>query len=703
MNGEAQGNPQRTTPSTLPTLKDYEILSELGRGGNGMVYKARQKRLDRIVALKVIRLSFLASDDEEVRARLEREARAAAQLSHPNIVVIYDFNQDQEFYYISMEYLQGLDLLQMVEKYGPLPLARACEYIRQAALGLQHAYEAGMVHRDIKPGNLFVTMPKNVDPIPDPRKPPVGTVKILDMGLVLNETGTENSQLTHHGMVVGTPDYISPEQSLDSHQVDIRADLYSLGCTFYFLLTGKPPYGEYKLVQKLMMHQVGTPRPLEELRPGIPKPVTDIVSRLMAKKPEDRFQTPAELADALTVLLTPKSTGMMSAPPPPTTQVDARPTLTSKMSPADKEAALAETAKLLRSTLTPTGVDLRETMQFKLAEAAYRAQQQTMSIPATADEGPALPQPKRFLRFKGHTGWVMALAFAPNLRFLASGGTDSSLRLWDLKADANDRVVLNAHQGDIASIAISPESDVVATGSTALSDGIRLWNCASDNVSLIGEIPVGTGSTDALQFSPDGSVLAGAGNEKTVRLWDTHSAKLLATLKGHREQIKVLAFHPDSKHLASADISGVLRYWDSSRRFSKEQDVVEGGWGQIASLAISYSGRFLAFGALDQKVYLWEIVGDGLKLLSVLEGHQSIVRHVQFNIEDDSLLSICDMRLAFLWEIPTGKKIQEWQLPSMPRASLMATFDCRYLAVGRTDGVVSLLSFYPDDLKKKNG
>jgi hypothetical protein len=188
-----------------------------------------------------------------------------------------------------MEYVDGIDLARLVRESGPLPVEQACAYIRQAALGLQHAHERGMVHRDIKPSNLLLMMKE-------------GQVKVLDMGVARLATGpadeTANS-LTEDGAVVGTPDYAAPEQIRRPHEADIRADLYSLGCTFYFLLTGRPPFPGVTLGEKLLKHQLDEPEPVEKLNPEVPREVAAIIRRLMAKRPEDRYQTPAELADVL--------------------------------------------------------------------------------------------------------------------------------------------------------------------------------------------------------------------------------------------------------------------------------------------------------------------------------------------------------------------------------------------------------------------
>jgi serine/threonine-protein kinase len=292
-------------------LGPYVLLERLGEGGMGQVFKARHARLGRVVALKLVRKDRLAS--AEAVQRFRREIRAAAQLKHPNIVHAYDADEIDGTHFLVMEYVAGTDLARRMREDGSLPIAHACEYIRQAALGLQHAHERGMVHRDIKPANLLVTgSPLVADGRQDGASSsaldnlPPGTVKILDMGLALlaplHAVSDGTSTVTQEGTMMGTPDYMAPEQAVDSHAVDLRTDLYSLGCTFYLLLTGRVPFPGGSLGEKLMKHQLREPRPVEELRPEVSSEVAALVRKLMAKRPEDRIQTAGDLATALTAL-----------------------------------------------------------------------------------------------------------------------------------------------------------------------------------------------------------------------------------------------------------------------------------------------------------------------------------------------------------------------------------------------------------------
>jgi serine/threonine protein kinase len=267
-------------------LGSYVLLERLGEGGMGAVFKARNWKLGRVAALKLIRKERLANEDAVRRFR--REIRAAAQLTHPNIVHAFDADEVDGTHFLVMEYVAGRDLDRLVKERGPLSVAAACDCVRQAALGLQHAHERGLVHRDIKPANLLLTEQ--------------GVVKILDMGLAhLSESTADEgtSTLTEEGMVMGSLDYIAPEQVANSHDVDIRADLYSLGCTFYYLLAGRAPFPPCNPVEKLFKHRYEQPPPLAKWRADVPPSVAAVVVRLMAKLPSDRYQTSAELAAVL--------------------------------------------------------------------------------------------------------------------------------------------------------------------------------------------------------------------------------------------------------------------------------------------------------------------------------------------------------------------------------------------------------------------
>ena len=270
------------------TLGKYKLLGLLGKGGMSSVYLAEHLLMKRRCAIKV--LPSKRVNDSSYLARFHREAQAVASVDHPNIVRAYDVDhaqdRDSQIHFLVMEYVNGQSLHELIIRSGPADFADAMEYIRQAAEGLDHAHRAGLVHRDIKPANLLIDTN--------------GTIKLLDMGLArFFDDQSENSlTVAHDEKVLGTADYLAPEQALDSHTVDIRADIYSLGCSLYFLLTGNPPFTEGTLTQRLMWHQTKSFPPLTNSRIDCPASLSAVLEKMVQKKPDDRYQTAADVAEA---------------------------------------------------------------------------------------------------------------------------------------------------------------------------------------------------------------------------------------------------------------------------------------------------------------------------------------------------------------------------------------------------------------------
>jgi serine/threonine protein kinase len=263
----------------------YKVLEKLGSGGMGSVYLCEHKLMRRRVAVKI--LPTAKAEDPAALERFYREARAVAALDHPNIVRAYDIDQDDKLHYLVMEYVDGSNLQEILKRSGPLDPIRAAHYIRQSALGLQHAHEAaGLVHRDIKPGNILVD--RN------------GIVKVLDMGLArFFHEEEESITRKYDESVLGTADYLAPEQAINSHDVDIRADIYSLGATLYFCLTGKTPFNEGSIAQKLIWHQTRQPKSVKLIRAEVPDEIVAVIEKAMAKDPNQRYPTPHAMAEAL--------------------------------------------------------------------------------------------------------------------------------------------------------------------------------------------------------------------------------------------------------------------------------------------------------------------------------------------------------------------------------------------------------------------
>ncbi len=285
-------SPLPAAGSDAREFDEYLLLGKLGEGGMGVVYKAQHRRMHRLVAIKMLSPKTMKSP--EAIQRFYREVEAAAKLTHPNIVAAFDAREYQGTHYLVMEYVEGQDLAKLVKQHGPLPVEKAVDYALQTARGLQYSHGEGVVHRDIKPGNLLLDKK--------------GTVKILDMGLARLEVAAARDdsggeRLTQSGQVMGTCEYMAPEQALDTHTADARSDIYSLGCTLYRLLIGQPPYQGDTLMKVLLAHRELPIPSLRRVRPEVPEQLDTVFQKMMAKEPKDRYQSMGEVIVELEAVL----------------------------------------------------------------------------------------------------------------------------------------------------------------------------------------------------------------------------------------------------------------------------------------------------------------------------------------------------------------------------------------------------------------
>jgi WD40 repeat protein len=586
----------------LPQVPGFEILEELGQGGMGIVYRARQLEPQRIVALKVIRRERLAHPD--VLRRFRREAQAAARLSHPNIVAVYGSDSEGDVHYLAMEYVPGVTLQRLVDVGGPLPPERACDYIRQTALGLQHADDQALVHRDIKPSNLMVVAPTGTPP-------PKAVVKLLDMGVarLYQLSGLPDeplTTLTRDGAVVGTPDYIAPEQLENPHGADIRADLYSLGCTFYFLLSGQVPFPGGTLIQKLDRQRWQTPPSVDQLRSDVPAPVAAVVRRLMAKHPDDRYRMPADVAAALEQLV---RTGVLPQghQPAPLREVGRL---------TGHRGAIADVAFLTGGQAISGGAD--RLLHLWNPEDG----REVRSFGATAHEVSCvavLPRAGQILagqgvsvrvydpasgrevgRLNGHTNAVRRIDVSRDGRVVLTGGDDRTARLWDVQT-GRELLRLTGHRGRVTAAVLSPDARFALTADH--EQALRLWDARTGKEVRSFAVP--RGPVLAAAFAPDGATVLSAHFDTTLRLWEVTTGRELRRFKGHKQMVSAAAFAPDGVRVVSASHDGTVRVWDPAS--GAELWSGAGHAGPVTAALFAPDGRSVLSAGVDGTLRLWAL------------------------------------------------------------------------------------------------
>jgi serine/threonine protein kinase/WD40 repeat protein len=570
-------------------LGQYLLLERLGQGGMGEVFKARHRVLDRLVALKIIRAEYVNHPDAVERFR--RECRAAGRLSHPNIVAVQHADQVGDVHFMAMEYLEGQDLGRLLKEHGALPPGEACEYVRQAALGLQHAHEQGMVHRDVKPANLMRTTG--------------GVVKVLDLGLARLRVTTDpqvgrgleaapQQDLTRAGSIMGTPDYIAPEQATgDSAGADIRADVYSLGCTLFHLLTGRPPFAGKTVHEKIAARLTQPPPRADEARPGLPVGLSAVVLRMMQQDPAARHQTPGEVAAALARYCQvagaaqPSTTAPRPADPALATLTQypqaRRPFPWRLTAAASAILVVVAVAAVLTWALQSSPAWNAPGKPPDVAQATDKDNRPAR--PPNPGPGPGVPIPIDLPPPPKHA--VREGVVWPPPECVAVLGDDAG-----------------RHWGEVQCVAFHPKGQVIASADRVGGQGfIHLWDADSLKERAMWT-PAGPGVQD-MAYSPDGLLLAAACGD-CVRLWDAGADGLSNEHKfaepgvSPGSNVSHVLFTSDGQSLLTWDAASVVRKW----RLTKGKPEPDGDPNppppQFYALAVSADGRTMSYSRPDK-------------------------------------------------------------------------------------------------------
>jgi WD40 repeat protein len=695
-------------PEELREHPRYRVLELLGHGGMGAVYKAEHRLMQRTVALKLIARDL--TKRPEVTERFVRETQTAGRLAHANIAQAFDAEQAGGTLFLVMEFVPGTDLARLVRERGPLPCIEACRYVRQAALALQHAHERGMVHRDIKPHNLMLT--------------PDGEIKVLDFGLarfVLGQPLASASQLTEEGLFMGTADYVAPEQARDAHQADIRADVYSLGCTLYHLLTGLVPFPATTVMDKVIKHATEQPAALSALRPDLPANLEDVVMKMIAKLPAQRYQTPGEVAKALAPFATAAVTviplaqpvrlgsmgimteaGLVREPAGALTQTVVLPAGAGSLARGRWGRRLIAVAAGLLFVATALAGVVVYRIQTDMGEIVIRTVDDDVEV-VVKQGGKVVtiydPKTKQKLVLRSGT-YELELKGAPEglkLNIDKATVTRGGREVAKIERVAKDKPPkasdnppakekvgkgrrFTGHTDMARYVTYSPD------GRRALSAGfdgtIRLWSVDTGE-----QLRQFRGHTQPwifqALFSPDGRQAISCGADGTIRLWDVETGKQERLFQGHQGAVFGVAFAPDGQHFLSGGADGIVRLWDVStgeevRRFLGHKE-------GVYSVAFSPNGKLAVSGSMgrwpgghhwtvpaDASVRLWEVATG--KELHCLKGHTHNIGTVAFSPDSRRVVSGSDDRDARVWDVVTGK----------------------LLLVFGHDGIVLAVAFSPD-------
>jgi WD40 repeat protein len=615
--------------SHLGSLANFNVVRVVGRGGMGIVLQAVDTCLQRDVAIKILDPEY--AKDELAAKRFCRESRAAASISHENVVAVHQVEEDEEknIPFLVMELISGESLEKKLEREGRISLKEIVRIGMQTAAGLAAAHDKNLIHRDIKPGNILLEQSGQ-------------RVKLTDFGLA---RAAEDVRLTSTGLVSGTPLYMSPEQA-SGEDLDARSDLFSLGVVLYELAAGEPPFNGKTPLAVLKKVTEENPVPLRERNPDLPEWFVHIVDKLLAKKPEDRFQSAREVADTLEHFWAKlKSSETLICPKKKQTVH------------VWKAVTLGTVAGLLTLLLGAVAVFF-----------FFRSAQDR------------IPEPLHV--FKGNAGPLWSMAVSSDGKNLVMGNDDGTVKFWDI---AGEKVLwtLPAHKQPVWALAIAPHGDYVATGS---DDGQAIiWDVKTQKqVHALAN----SGGVRAVAFAGDGTKLLTGGRNGAVKVWDLQTGQTLLEPAGHAGLVVAVAFAPDGKTMASASSDKTIKIWDASTGGSKL--TLTGHESGVYGIAFAPTGRYLASASWDHTVRLWDL--DSGSQLAKLEGHSQDVWSVAFHPKGTLFASAGEDQMVRVWSVDTKKEVGAF------RGSTAAILNIRFgpdndsLIAGGKDGTARLWS-----------
>ncbi len=661
-------------------LGPYKILNPIGAGGMAQVYLAEHVWLRRQVALKVLPARY-ALDPADVQ-RFYREARAVAALDHPNIIRAHDVACDKDTHFLVLEYVDGQSLAdKLASAGGRLRLGEACAYAVQAAAGLQHAHDKGLAHRDVTPGNLLV----NRD----------GVVKILDLGLARYfQEHLDRPAQAGEGGVMGTADYIAPEQLIDCSRADHRADIYSLGATLYHLVTGQPPFTG-TTTAKIVAHQLHAVPPAHTIRVDIPVKVSAIIARMMEKDPANRYQSAAEVITILLpfVVSTNRSNSSIDLSPIAAAAISQT---TGQIAPHSYSGSWAN--------LPLARPDRKRRLAFAglmgtvlLAGTAIGAALLTRSTtPANTTSPELTPQPvepkaiaaglpRPVLILTGLTGVPEDTLFtADGARVVGSSAPSKQIRLWDAATgDDTDPLALPTESPGVRGMALQdsdrlmschPSDPNITLWDLKTHESVRKFTCDAPGFTAITALPGGcvlaTATDKTVRFwkvdekaeperyniavdahsvaaTPDGKRFVVGCGDRTLRLWDREGNRELAQLSLTTVPTR-LSLSPDSKWVATGN-DKLLQLWHLE---TGETKTFAGPEQPIQCVAFTPDGQFVLAGSADCGLYLWEMP-SGRSLGKVVQ-HGAAVRAVAVSPDSKRVATSSHDGTVVIWQMPTS-------------------------------------------------